>query len=89
MDKREVATFALLRPATDGSELFFHDEKYPNSIKNDYDRITLFPTKQEAELVRAVQYFEHLDDWEVVVLVLSGAKFRLMRYPDLQPIAPK
>lgn len=72
MPEKKSYAFALIMTASDGSELFFYGKKYPTSIKNSRGKITLFATKEEAELVKTVQNIKYSDCYDLVIITFVG-----------------
>lgn len=66
--------YALRMTTSDGSELYYHSKRCICSIKTGKNKIGLFTTKQDAELVRTVQNIKASELYDVVLIRFVGSR---------------
>jgi hypothetical protein len=70
--------YALRMTTSDGSELYFYDEKYHAYAQTKQQRITLFSTKPKAKAVRAMQNRLNLELWDIVEIRLFADRIDII-----------
>jgi hypothetical protein len=70
--------YALRMTTSDGSELYFYDEKYHAYAQTKQQKITLFSTKPKAKAVRAIQNRLNLELWDIVEIRLFADRIDII-----------
>jgi hypothetical protein len=63
-------TYGLSMTASDGAITYFYRESLHRYAQSGKQKISLFPTKSEAELVRTIQNIGELELWDIVEIRL-------------------
>ena len=69
-EKEPPSAYGLRMTASDGMVTYFYRESLHRYAQTGKQKISLFPTKSEAKLVRTIQNIGVLELWDVVRIVL-------------------
>ena len=69
-EKEPPSAYGLRMTASDGMVTYFYRESLHRFAQTGKQKISLFPTKKEAETVRTIQNIGALELWDVVRIVL-------------------
>ena len=70
MPEKPPSAYGLRMTASDGMVTYFYRESLHRYAQTGKQKISLFPTKSEAKLVRTIQNIGVLELWDVVRIVL-------------------
>lgn len=69
-EKEPPSAYGLRMTASDGMVTYFYRESLHRYAQTGKQKISLFPTKKEAETVRTIQNIGALELWDVVRIAL-------------------